>query len=77
MKKLLIGLMALVPLVAVAEDSPSDNKFNLNIRRIGLDWTKTSIHNPGEYQNSTVAALKAADQENLQGVFDVALEERL
>ena len=74
MKKLLIGLMALVPLVAVAEDSPSDNKFNLNIRRIGLDWTKTSIHNPREYQNSTVAALKAADQENLQGVFDVALE---
>ena len=64
----------LLPCVAMAEDSPSDNKFNLNIRRIGLDWTKTDIKNPSEYQNSSVAALKASDQENIQGVFDVALE---
>ena len=62
MKKLLVVLAAVLPLVALAEESPKDNKFNLNVRRIGLDWTKTSIHNPGEYQNSTVAALKASDQ---------------
>lgn len=67
--------MALIaPCVVMAEDSPSDNKFNLNVRRIGLDWTKTDIKNPSEYQNSSVAALKASDQENIQGVFDVALE---
>ena len=64
----------LMPCVVMAEDSPSDNKFNLNVRRIGLDWTKTDIRNPSEYQNSSVAALKASDQENIQGVFDVALE---
>ena len=74
MKKLLAVLLAVMPLVAVAEDSPSDNKFNLNVRRIGFDWTKTDIKNPSEYQNSSVAALKASDQENIQGVFDVALE---
>lgn len=67
--------MALIaPCAVMAEDSPSDNKFNLNVRRIGLDWTKTDIKNPSEYQNSSVAALKASDQENIQGVFDVALE---
>lgn len=74
MKKLLVSLFALMPLVAFADVSPSEDKFNLNIRRIGFDWTKTDVHNPGEYQNSTVAALKASDQETLNGVFDVALE---
>ena len=74
MKKLFAVLMVMIPFVALADESPTDDKFNLNIRRIGLDWTKTTIHNPGEYQNSTVAALKASDQENIQGVFDVALE---
>jgi len=74
MKKIFLLLAMCAPLVALADESPNENKFNLNVRRIGLDWTKTDIKNPGEYQNSTVAALKASDQENIQGVFDVALE---
>jgi len=74
MKKLCFTLALLMPLVAVAEDSPNETKFNLNIRRIGLDWTKTAMKNAEQYQNSSVAALKASDQENLKGVFDVALE---
>lgn len=73
MKKFLIAAM-LLPTFVMADESPKDNKFNLNIRRIGFDWSKTSITNPGEYQNSPVAALKATDQENVKGVFDVALE---
>ena len=40
MKKFLFLL--LLPSVAMADESPKDNKFNLNIRRIGLDWTKTT-----------------------------------
>lgn len=63
-----------LPLVAMADESPKDDKFNLNVRRIGFDWTKTNVQNAGEYQNSSVAALKATNQENIQGVFDVALE---
>ena len=74
MKKFFVLMALIAPCVVMAEDSPSDNKFNLNVRRIGLDWTKTDIKNPSEYQNSSVAALKASDQENIQGVFDVALE---
>lgn len=74
MKKLLCGLALIVPMVAVADESPNETKFNLNVRRIGLDWTKTDMKNSEQYQNSSVAALKASDQENLKGVFDVALE---
>ncbi len=74
MKKIFVLMALIAPCAVMAEDSPSDNKFNLNVRRIGLDWTKTDIKNPSEYQNSSVAALKASDQENIQGVFDVALE---
>lgn len=66
--------MALVPMVSFADDSPKDTKFNLNIRRIGLDWSKTSVENAKDYQDSSIAALKANDQENIKGVFDVALE---
>ena len=72
--KRLFCLFLLLPMMAMAEESPKDDKFNLNIRRIGLDWTKTTIGNAGEYQNSTVAALKATNQENTKGVLDVALE---
>lgn len=74
MKKLLCGLAVLVPLVAIAEESPNETKFNLNVRRIGLDWTKTIVKDEAEYQNSTVSALTASDQETINGVFDVALE---
>ena len=74
MKKLLCGLALIMPMVAVADESPNETKFNLNVRRIGLDWTKTDMKNSEQYQNSSVAALKASDQENLKGVFDVALE---
>ena len=74
MKKIFVTLMALLPLTAFADESPKDTKFNLNVRRIGFDWSNTSIANPGEYQNSSVAALKATNQDNIKGVFDVALE---
>lgn len=74
MKKLFLTLALIMPMVAVADDSPNETKFNLNVRRLGLDWTKTAMKNAEQYQNSSVAALKASDQENIKGVFDVALE---
>lgn len=74
MRKLSCVLALLVPMVAAAEESPNETKFNFNVRRIGLDWTKTDMKNSAEYQNSSVAALKASDQQNLKGVFDAALE---
>lgn len=74
MKRLFLLVAMLVPFAAIAEDSPNETKFNLNVRRIGFDWTKTDMNNSSEYQNSSVAALKASDQETISGVFDVALE---
>ena len=74
MKRLLCCLALIVPMVAVAEESPKETKYNLNIRRIGLDWTKTNMKNAEEYQNSSIAALKASNQEDIKGIFDVALE---
>ncbi|MBQ3944529.1 MAG: hypothetical protein II670_02845 [Alphaproteobacteria bacterium] len=74
MKKLLFFMLGLLPTIAMADESPNEDKFNLNVRRIGFDWAKTNITNAAEYQNSQVAALKATDQENIKGIFDVALE---
>ena len=74
MKKLLFALALIMPMIAVADDSPNETKFNFNVRRIGFDWTKTDMKNSTEYQNSSVAALKASDQQDLKGIFDVALE---
>ena len=66
--------MVIMPFVAIADDSPNETKFNLNVRRIGFDWSKTDMHNAPEYADSSIAALKASDQEDIKGVFDVALE---
>lgn len=74
MKKMLLALACLMPCLSMADESPNETKFNLNIRRIGFDWSKTNVNNSAEYQNSSVAALKATDQEDIKGVFDVALE---
>ena len=46
----------------------------MNIRRIGIDWTQTSIGHPEEYANSPVSAFTASDQSSFVGVFDTALE---
>ena len=40
--------MALLPSIAFADESPNENKFNLNVRRLGLDWAKTNIKNAAE-----------------------------
>ena len=73
MKKLIFAIL-LLPMVAMADDSQKEDKFRFNVRRIGLDWSKTSMKNPAEYQDSPIAALKATDQENLKGVWDTSLE---
>lgn len=67
--------MALImPMIAVADDSPKETKFNFNVRRIGFDWSNTDVKNAKNYTDSPITALNASDQENIKGVFDVALE---
>lgn len=68
--------MCLMPMVAFAEDSPKDSKFNLNIRRIGFDWNKTNVTGQNEiaYRESPVSAFTATSQDLIKGIFDTALE---
>jgi hypothetical protein len=48
--------------------------LKLNVRRIGLDLSETSVGNAQAYANSPVSQLHANGQEYLKGVSDVALE---
>ena len=73
MKKIsLFLLVALLPGLAMADDTK--NELVLNVRRIGLEWSKTKVRNSVDYQNSPVSALKADSQDFIKGVFDTALE---
>ncbi len=62
-----------MPVCAFAEESQTSGLV-LNIRRIGLDLSQTSVQNAAEYSDSPIAALTAANQEFIKGVTDVALE---
>lgn len=72
MKKILFGMMLLLPCVARADIS--DGSLVLAVRRIGLEWSKTDVKNADAYQDSPVSALKADSQDFIKGVFDTALE---
>ena len=76
MKKLTLSLLfAMLPAVAFADDAlKSEPKLDLNIRRIGLDWSRTDVGHSDKYADSPVSALTATDQDFMKGIFDVALE---
>lgn len=76
MRKFLSVFCMFLPCVAMADAASHDNKFNFNLRRIGIEWNKTNVTNQGEkaYQDSPVSAFTATSQDMLKGVFDAALE---
>ena len=76
MKKISLILCALcVPFAAFADDVDLEGKeLVLNIRRIGLDLSKTKIRNAGEYTDSPISALNSDGQDFIKGVFDTVLE---
>lgn len=76
MKNLSVFLCAaLTPFMASASDIDLEGKeLILNIRRIGLDMSKTSVRHSDQYSTSPISALSADDQEFIKGVFDTALE---
>ena len=73
-KSLLFLLCALLPTFAMADVDAEKKDLVLNVRRIGLEWSKTQVHNSADYQDSPVSALKADSQDFIKGVFDTALE---
>ncbi len=73
MKKIsLLLLVLMTPAAALADDVESE--LFLDIRRIGLELSKTQVRNAGQYQDSPVQALKADSQDFIKGVFDTVLE---
>ena len=72
MKKIsMLVLAMLLPCGAFADDG---EKLDLNVRRIGLEWSKTTVRHAAEYQDSPVSALKADSQDFFKGIFDTALQ---
>ena len=67
----MLVLAVLMPFAAGAAD---DRSLVLDVRRIGLDLSKTDVRHAYAYQDSPVAALRADDQEFIKGVWDTALE---
>jgi len=76
MKKFSVFMCAaLIPCMGFASDVDLEGKeLILNIRRIGLDMSKTTVRHAGEYQTSPISALSADSQDFIKGVFDTALE---
>lgn len=76
MKKLSVFLCAaLTPVMGFASDIDLEGKeLILNIRRIGLEMSKTTVTNSSEYHTSPISALSADSQEFIKGIFDTALE---
>ena len=75
MKK--VSLLLLATLMPFASYAADDNRLTLDIRRIGLDWSKTDVRHAAAYSDSPIQALKADDQEYIKGVWDTALEYRV
>lgn len=76
MKRISFLLCAiLMPCVSFAEDIDLEsNELVLNIRRIGLELSKTQIRHAADYQNSPISALNADGQDLVKGIFDTVLE---
>ena len=78
-RALLLGSVGvLVSLAAAAQEAPAEAKENtgswaFNVRRIGLELSKTDVKNGKEYANSPVSALNADSQTVIKGVWDTVL----
>ena len=69
---LYLSLIFILPFSAFASETDATT-LKLDVRRIGLEWSKTDVQHAQEYQDSPVSALKADSQDFIKGVFDTAL----
>lgn len=58
---------------AEGEAASSSGNWQLDIRRIGLELSKTDVKNGKEYENSPVSALNADSRTDIKGIWDTAL----
>ena len=72
MKKISMFLLSmLLPVASFAADGAT---LDLNVRRIGLEWSKTDVRNANKYEDSPISALNADSQDFIKGIFDTALQ---
>lgn len=72
LKKISLALLCcLLPVTSFAADGA---KLDLNVRRIGLEWSKTDVKHADKYADSPVSALNADSQDFIKGIFDTALQ---
>ncbi len=70
----LLGVF-IIPCAAFADDATASNQtLKLDVRRIGLELSKTTVSNASEYADSPVSALNASSQDYIKGVLDTVLE---
>jgi hypothetical protein len=72
----LIAILTIAPTFAFAADTtiPAGSDWILDIRRIGLDVSKTNVTNGDRYYDSPIQALKASDQDYIKSVNDINLD---
>ena len=59
MKKISVFLLSmLLPVASFAVDGAT---LDLNVRRIGLEWSKTDVKNANKYEDSPISALNEND----------------
>lgn len=74
MKLKKISLALLCCLFPVASFAADGAKLDLNVRRIGLEWSKTDVQHADKYADSPLSALNADSQDFIKGIFDTALQ---
>ena len=76
MKTLIVCLgLVFMPLLGRASDIDLDGKaLVLDVRRIGLDISKTQLRHVDQYANSPISALNTDGQDFIKGAFDTVLE---
>ena len=75
MRKFVSSVFVVMLFVPAAQAAHADEtELYLNIRRIGLELSKTEVRNSEQYQDSPIQALNADSQDFLKGVLDTALE---
>ena len=75
MKKVSLTLLAIM--MPVASYAADNRELTLDIRRIGLDLSKTDVRHAAAYSDSPIQALKADDQEFIKGIWDTVLEYKI
>ena len=79
-KAFLLSLLSVLMPMSVLADTADATDVNVprelyfDIRRIGLEMSKTKVQNSEYYQKSAVQALTADSQDFIKGIADLALE---